>query len=153
MSALSLVHRRVDDTHARRELEDALSKSRSALARARVDYAFALDSHASLSTLRRDYHRLSSTYRRAVSSMLALEQDRAGSMTGALEEMRRRQQRHLLLAPAGVLIPVVVQPTSNAPYGPLIPGTDMDPDEPLGAQTGRQWGLDLPVALDATGTG
>lgn len=152
MSALTLLHRRTDNTPARRELEDGLSTSRSMLAKALVDYAFDLDSHSSLSTLRHDYHRVSSAYRRTITSTVALEHDRLGSMTVALEELRRRQQRHLLQAPAGILIPVVVQPRSNAAYGPLIPGMEFDPDDPMGPPTGRRWGLDLPAALDEAST-
>ncbi|WP_152187087.1 hypothetical protein [Segeticoccus rhizosphaerae] len=141
------------DLAQRRALEAELTTARSAVARARVDYAMALDSHSTLSVVRRRYHRLSHAYRLAITAAMALEHDRPGSMHDALEQLRRHRQRHLLSAPAGVLAPVSVRPRSHAPYGPLIPGMDFDPDDPMvGSPTGREWGVELPSALDEVGT-
>jgi hypothetical protein len=137
------------DQAQRRVLEAELTTARNAIARARVDYAMALDSHSSLSVVRRRYHRPSHAYRLAITAAMALAHDRPGSMHDDLEQLRRHRQRHLLSAPAGVLAPVSVRPRSHAAYGPLIPGMDFDPDDPMvGPSNGREWGLDLPSALD-----
>lgn len=137
------------DPAARRALEAKLSTARNAIARARVDYAMALDSHAPLSVVRRRYHQLSRAYQLAITAAMALEHDRPGSMRHDLEQLRRHRQRHLLAAPPGVLAPASVQPRSHAPYGPMIPGMEFDPDNPVaGPASGREFGVDLPAVLD-----
>ncbi len=140
---------RPTQTPEQRARQDQLSRARSRLAQARVDYAMAFDTHATVGVIRHRYHRLSDAYRDAITAAMAVEHDRKGSARAELEELRRQRQRHLLAAPAGVLLPVSVRPRSNAAYGPLIPGIDFDPDDPMvGPPTGREFGDDLPALLD-----
>jgi hypothetical protein len=129
-------------------LRHELDVARSALELARQDYAAARTGRVRVSELRSAYRLLGRAYRRAVLAAQALEARSPGTARGELAELRRAQQRHLLDAPHGVLLPMTVQARSHAPYRPLIAGLDFDPDDPRGASVGRDWGLDLHTVLD-----